>query len=71
MIQPCVWRGLLAWNASASIDLASIPALHLGGLADELWLYAALDNISDESVRDVVSFPQPGRNGSLGFEVRW
>ena len=61
----------VVWNASASLNLAALPFLPLDRLAREIWIYAALDNISDESVRDAVSFPQPGRNGRAGLEVRW
>lgn len=59
------------WNLSASVDVAAIEALPFDGFADQLWFYARLDNLSDEAVRDSVSFPQPGRNASAGFEVRW
>ncbi len=61
------------WNASASVDLAALglPGWPTRVLPEEVWLYAALENISDESVRDVASFPQPGRNGRVGFEARW
>ena len=59
------------WNLSASVDLAAFPALPFAHVADELWLYAALDNVGDEAVRDAVSFPQPGRSGNLGLEARW
>jgi outer membrane cobalamin receptor len=61
------------WNTSAAVDLAALELewLPVGRVARELWIYAALDNIGDEAVRDVASFPQPGRNGRAGFEVRW
>jgi vitamin B12 transporter len=59
------------WNASASIDLASIRALRLEGALSRLWLFVAFDNIGDAAVRDALAFPQPGRSASAGFEVVW
>lgn len=59
------------WNASASLNLASVPFLPIARIADELWVFAAMDNIGDVAVRDSVSFPQPGRSASAGLEVRW
>jgi outer membrane receptor protein involved in Fe transport len=61
----------VVWNASASLNLSAVPFLPFDRFARELWIFAALDNIGDESVRDAVSFPQPGRNGRAGVEVRW
>lgn len=57
------------WNLSASIDLARIDALALGRLVEALWLFARIDNLTDQAVRDSISFPQPGRNASAGVEV--
>jgi outer membrane receptor protein involved in Fe transport len=59
------------WNASASVNLAGVDALGLHRWLGELWLYAALNNIGDVAVRDLLFFPQPGRNGHLGFQVQW
>ena len=59
------------WNASASVDLARIAALGLGNWLDECWIFVEGNNLSDEAVRDVLSFPQPGRRFSSGFEVHW
>lgn len=59
------------WNASASVDLAQIAALGLGAWLDECWIFVEGNNLSDEAVRDVLSFPQPGRRFSSGFEVHW
>jgi len=59
------------WNVSASLNLASLPFLQLDRWASEIWLFAELDNLSDEAVRDAISFPQPGRNASAGVEVIW
>lgn len=59
------------WNASASVNIARIPWLPFPRVVNELWVYANVDNIGDEAVRDAISFPQPGRNVSAGFEVAW
>jgi outer membrane receptor protein involved in Fe transport len=59
------------WNASAAVDLAALPWIGLNRWVSELWVFAELNNISDEAVRDALSFPQPGRNGSAGVEVIW
>lgn len=59
------------WNASAALNLASIARLELAGWVSEFWVYAAIDNITDEAVRDSISFPQPGRHASAGFEAVW
>jgi len=59
------------WNVSASLNLASLSFLQLDRWASEIWLFAEIDNLSDEAVRDAISFPQPGRNASAGVEVIW
>jgi len=59
------------WNASASINLASIRALGLPDSLSRLWLFVAFDNIGDVAVRDSLAFPQPGRSASAGLEVAW
>jgi len=59
------------WNASAALDLAQIPPLRLDRLSSEFWVFIEGDNLSDEAVRDALSFPQPGRRFSAGIEVRW
>jgi outer membrane cobalamin receptor len=59
------------WNASASLNLASIPWLGLKPRATDVWLFAEVNNIGDIAVRDALAFPQPGRNASAGFEVHW
>ena len=59
------------WNASAALNLVRLPRSPLRGWARELWLYADLGNLGDEPVRDSASFPQPGRNATLGLEARW
>ena len=59
------------WNASAALDLAQLPGLGLDRWVRELWIFAEANNLSDEAVRDTLSFPQPGRRFSSGVEVRW
>lgn len=59
------------WNVSAAWNLATLSRLALDRWASEVWIFAELDNIGDEAVRDAVSFPQPGRHGSAGIEVVW
>ena len=59
------------WNASAALNLVEVPGLPFHRVARELWVYADLNNLGDEAVRDSASFPQPGRNASFGLEGRW
>lgn len=59
------------WNAGVSLNLAGISALGLDRWMDELWIFVRGDNLTDEAVRDVLSFPQPGRRFSSGIEVLW
>ena len=61
----------MVWNLSAALDLAQLPALDLDRWAGEFWIFVKGDNLSDEAVRDTLSFPQPGRRFSSGVEVRW
>ena len=59
------------WNASAALNLAALPGITNPGATREFWVFFAIDNIGDESVRDAVSFPRPGRNARAGVELRW
>jgi len=59
------------WNASAAVNLVEIPWLPLKGVATDLWLLVEIENITDEAVRDVRSFPQPGRHLTGGLEIVW
>lgn len=59
------------WNASAGLDLAEISALGLSRWMDDCWLFVEGNNLTDEAVRDVLSFPQPGRHFTAGFEMHW
>jgi len=59
------------WNASAAINLTKMRWLHLEAIATDLWLFAEIENIADKAVRDVRSFPQPGRHLTGGLEIVW
>jgi outer membrane cobalamin receptor len=59
------------WNTSASLNLAQLPGLRLDRWTNDLWLFATLTNVGDVAVRDVLSFPRPGRSGYLGMEMQW
>lgn len=60
----------LVANLSASLDLAKLRWLPVER-PRALWLFFDLNNLSDEAVRDSVSFPQPGRNATAGIDLRW
>jgi len=57
------------WNLSASLDLARLAWLPVGRVTKELWVFAQMNNLTDEAVRDSISFPQPGRSATAGVEV--
>ena len=59
------------WNASASLNLAATRWPGVPEPITHLWLFAEINNIGDIAVRDALTFPQPGRNASAGFEVNW
>jgi iron complex outermembrane receptor protein len=59
------------WNASAAVNLVEMPWLPLAEVATDLWLFVEIENIADEAVRDVRSFPQPGRHLTGGLEILW
>jgi vitamin B12 transporter len=59
------------WNGSVALNLVQISAFGLDRWLDELWVFARGDNLTDEATRDVLTFPQPGRRFSSGFEVAW
>jgi outer membrane cobalamin receptor len=59
------------WNASAAVNLVELPWLPLTGVATNLWLFVEIENITDQAVRDVRSFPQPGRHLTGGLEIVW
>jgi vitamin B12 transporter len=59
------------WNLAASLNLAGLPVLGLDRWLTKLWLFAQINNVGDVSVRDALSFPQPGRNAHMGLEIEW
>jgi outer membrane receptor protein involved in Fe transport len=59
------------WNLSASLNLAGVPGVGLDRFVRALWLYAALNNVGDVAVRDLLFAPQPGRSGYVGMEIEW
>ncbi|MBY0400067.1 TonB-dependent receptor [Myxococcota bacterium] len=60
----------LVGNLSASVNLAKLRFRPFTR-PRALWLFFDLNNVSDEAVRDSVSFPQPGRNATAGVDFRW
>jgi outer membrane cobalamin receptor len=59
------------WNASFSLNLAALRWLRLERWSHALWVYVEGNNLSDEAVRDALTFPQPGRSFAGGFEASW
>jgi outer membrane receptor protein involved in Fe transport len=59
------------WNGSLALNLVEISAFGLDRWIDDLWVFVRGDNLTDEAVRDVLTFPQPGRRFSSGLEVAW
>jgi outer membrane receptor protein involved in Fe transport len=59
------------WNASLSVNLAALRWLPIARFVPELWVFVDANNLSDEAVRDTLTFPQPGRNLTFGGEARW
>ncbi|MEZ4278235.1 MAG: TonB-dependent receptor [Myxococcota bacterium] len=60
----------LVANVSAALNL-SAQTLFPIARPRALWLFVDLDNLTDEAVRDALSFPQPGRNLTAGLDFRW
>lgn len=60
----------LVANLSASYDLAKLRFVRFAR-PRAVWVFFDLNNVSDEAVRDSVSFPQPGRNATAGIDLRW
>lgn len=57
-------------NLSFAVNVAAQRLLPIAR-PRALWLFVDLDNLSDEAVRDTLSFPQPGRNLTAGLDFRW
>ncbi|MEE2673311.1 MAG: TonB-dependent receptor [Myxococcota bacterium] len=59
------------YDLSASFDLAHLWGRGSRGFPEKLIASIAVTNLTDESVRDSVGFPQPGRVFRFGLEGRW
>ncbi|MBK7950142.1 MAG: TonB-dependent receptor [Deltaproteobacteria bacterium] len=60
----------LVSNLSASVNLAKLRFRPFAR-PRAFWLFFELNNLTDEAVRDSISFPQPGRYATAGFDFRW
>lgn len=56
------------FDASAGIDLTTLPVPYLDRLGDSLWLSVRGRNLSNESQYDSGNFPRPGRNFVVALE---
>jgi iron complex outermembrane receptor protein len=63
--------GRTVYDASASLDLAQLWRPSLRWLPKQLIASVSASNLTDQSVRDSVGFPQPGRILSFGIEGSW
>jgi outer membrane cobalamin receptor len=59
------------YDASLVVDLSWLPVLRPLPSDQELLFSFIGRNLSDQSVRDARSFPQPGRSFTFGFSGRW
>ncbi len=59
------------YDLSGSVDLAQMRTQGSRGFPEKLIASIAVTNLTDESVRDSVGFPQPGRAFRFGLEARW
>lgn len=59
------------YDLSGSLDLAQLWRPDSSWFPGKLIASVAVTNLSDESVRDSVGFPQPGRALNFGLEARW
>ena len=57
------------FDVSLVVDLSKLPKLGESLPGQQLLLSVTANNVTDESVRDALFFPQPGR--SLYFRVEW
>jgi outer membrane receptor protein involved in Fe transport len=60
----------LVANLSAAVNVARQRWIPIAR-PRALWLFVDVDNLTDEAVRDTLSFPQPGRNLTAGLDFRW
>jgi outer membrane cobalamin receptor len=59
------------YDLSAAVDVAQLWHPDSRWWPDELIASVSVVNLTDESVRDSLGFPQPGRFLSFGLEGRW
>jgi len=59
------------YDVSASVDLSQVWRPDVRWLPGRLLASFGVSNVGDESVRDSVGFPQPGRALHFGLEARW
>jgi vitamin B12 transporter len=60
----------LVANLSAAVNVARQRWIPIAR-PKALWLFVDVDNLTDEAVRDTLSFPQPGRTLTAGLGFRW
>ncbi len=66
-----IFSARTVYDLSGSLDLAQLWRLDSGWFPQKLIASLAVTNLADESVRDSVGFPQPGRALHFGLEARW
>ena len=59
------------YDLSGVLDLAQVWRPKSRWAPKQLLVSASVTNLTDESVRDSVGFPQPGRLLAFGMEARW
>ena len=64
-------RPRTVYDLSASLDVTQLWRPASRGFPDKLIASVAVNNLTDESVRDSVGFPQPGRELWFGVEAWW
>jgi outer membrane cobalamin receptor len=63
--------GRTVYDLSSSLDLAQLWRLDSRWFPGQLIASVSVNNLTDESVRDSVGFPQPGRTLYFGLEAQW
>ena len=59
------------YNASVALNLAKLWKRESRGWPEDLFLSWKGTNLTDQSVRDALGFPQPGRAHTISLEGRW
>lgn len=59
------------YDLSGTLDVAQLWRLDRRWFPRRLLVSLAVTNLTDESVRDSVGFPQPGRSLTFGLEGKW